>query len=115
MSTLVIKNLPENLHDKLRAQAARNHRSVTKEVVTLIESAVASERPEDKLPLHRVLGGRPVTIQELEYALARIDQSAVAEPSSVELTEYLGKWPHYKDIDEVVVYVRELRKDRGED
>ncbi len=31
MTTLVIKNLPDGLHARLKEQAQRNHRSVTKE------------------------------------------------------------------------------------
>ena len=34
MSTLVIKNLPEDLHARLKEQAERNRRSVTKEAVS---------------------------------------------------------------------------------
>jgi hypothetical protein len=41
MSTLVIKNLPEDLHARLRQQAERNRRSVTMEVIVLIERSVA--------------------------------------------------------------------------
>lgn len=36
-----------------------------------------------------------------------------AEPP-LDLTQCLGKWPHYQSLDEVVEYVRELRKDRDE-
>lgn len=91
MSTLVIKNLPEKLHDKLREQAARHHRSMTKEAVTLIEAGVT--------PRH----------------VHRQDPLAVAEPAPWDPVDYIGKWPRYKSIDEVVEYVRELRKDRDED
>lgn len=40
MATLVIKNLPDALHRKLTERAKRNHRSLTKEAVALIEAAV---------------------------------------------------------------------------
>lgn len=43
MSTLVVKNLPQELYDKLKQQAERNHRSVTKEIVSLIEASVAEQ------------------------------------------------------------------------
>jgi plasmid stability protein len=45
MATLVIKNLPEPLHRKLKERAERNHRSLTKEAVALIEAAVAGTSP----------------------------------------------------------------------
>ncbi len=38
-----------------------------------------------------------------------------ASESPLDLTQYIGKWPHYKSQDAVVKYVRELRKDRDED
>lgn len=40
MSSLVIKNLPDALHARLKARAARNHRSLTKEAIALLEAAV---------------------------------------------------------------------------
>lgn len=97
MSTLVIKNLPENLHEKLRAQAARNHRSVTKEVVTLIESAVASKRPTvDSPQSFKLKGGGGLTIDELEAAIAD------------------DHYSHYKSPDELNRYMDDLRADREE-
>jgi plasmid stability protein len=41
MSALVIKNLPEDLHNRLKARAARNHRSLTKEAIALLEAGVS--------------------------------------------------------------------------
>jgi len=38
--------------------------------------------------------------------------SPSAEP---DLTQFIGAHPHYKSMDEVVAYVRDLRKDRDED
>jgi len=40
MGALVIKNLPAALHERLKARAARNHRSLTKEAIALLEEAV---------------------------------------------------------------------------
>lgn len=39
MPGFVIKDLPPELHRKLKEQAARHHRSMTKEVVALLEQA----------------------------------------------------------------------------
>ena len=41
MATIVIKNLPETLHLQLKERARRHHRSLTKEAIALIESAVS--------------------------------------------------------------------------
>ena len=71
MSTLVIKNLPDALHARLKKQAQRNHRSVTKEVVSLIESGlVASRQPPKLSPPLKLAGGYRPTVEEIEAAIA---------------------------------------------
>lgn len=40
MSALVIKNLPEALHHRLKARARRNHRSLTREAIAILEAGV---------------------------------------------------------------------------
>lgn len=46
MATLVIKNLPEPLHAQLKERALRNHRSLNKEAVALIEATLAAAPPD---------------------------------------------------------------------
>ena len=41
MSSLLIKNIPDDLKKKLKEQAELNHRSMNKQVVSLLEQAVA--------------------------------------------------------------------------
>lgn len=66
MSTLVIKNLPEDLHARLREQAERNRRSVTMEVITLIERGVTHKRvPPTLSPPIRLKGG-PISDRDIE-------------------------------------------------
>ncbi len=36
MPSLVIKNLPEDIHHRLKVQAARHHRSMTREVIAIL-------------------------------------------------------------------------------
>lgn len=50
MAGFVIKELPEALHRKLREQAARHHRSMTKEVLALLEEALGAEAPQARAP-----------------------------------------------------------------
>jgi plasmid stability protein len=72
MSALVIKNLPEHLHAQLRLQAQRNHRSVTKEAIQLLETGLAANTPI-KAPLPpgiRLRGGHVASIEEIEAAIA---------------------------------------------
>lgn len=70
MSTIVIKNLPDDLHASLKRQAERNHRSVTKEVVSLIEAGVNQKSRKWNLPPPLKLKGGPITIEEIEAAIA---------------------------------------------
>ena len=50
MPGLVIKDLPAKLHRKLKDRAARSHRSMTKEVLAIIERALGEEVPPAKVP-----------------------------------------------------------------
>ena len=70
MPTLVVKNLPESLHERLKAHAQANHRAVTKEVVALIEQALkAPARTPVELPPPIKLRGGPATIEWIEAAI----------------------------------------------
>ena len=40
MAALLIKNVPTNLHNKLKEIAVRHHRSMTQEALVLLEEAV---------------------------------------------------------------------------
>jgi plasmid stability protein len=95
MSTLVIKNLPEELHARLKEQAQRHHRSVTKEVVSLIEAGLeAPAKPPMLLPTLQPHGGRALSLEEIEAAIAD------------------GRFARYRTLDEVKAYVDEMRADR---
>lgn len=72
MSTLVVRNLPEHLHEKLKQRAAANHRSMTKEVLHLLESGLqnqATARPLLPPPL-KLRSGRMLSIDDIEAAIA---------------------------------------------
>lgn len=71
MATLVIKNLPEELHVRLKEQARRHHRSVTKEVVNLIEAGLRGEEAKPSLPAPiRLKSGYRPTLKDIENAIA---------------------------------------------
>lgn len=74
MPTLVVKNVPEPLHERLKEQAQAHHRSVNKEVVALIEQGVlaprAARRPARPLPPLVRLSTGPVTTEWIEEAIA---------------------------------------------
>ena len=42
MTALVIKDLPETLHQRLKQQAHLHHRSMTKEAIVVLEAALMS-------------------------------------------------------------------------
>jgi plasmid stability protein len=44
--SLSIKDVPEETLHQLRARAERNHRSLQKELLTIIEAALIEEKPE---------------------------------------------------------------------
>jgi len=57
--TLSIKNAPDDLVERLRRRAARNHRSLQGELMAIIEAAVQAERaltPAEVLAEARKLG-----------------------------------------------------------
>lgn len=75
MSTLVVKNLPDQLHERLKAQAQQHHRSITKEAIALIEQGLLAPRvtasgAEANLPPLVRLPGGPLTAEWIEAAIA---------------------------------------------
>lgn len=51
MSTLVIKSVPEKLHQFLKESARAHRRSLTQEVITMLEQLVAVKKKEEKVPV----------------------------------------------------------------
>ena len=71
MSTIVVRNLPDHLHALLKQRAEHNHRSMTKEVVYLIEAGLvglATQRPLP--PPVKLRSGRMLSIDDIESAVA---------------------------------------------
>jgi plasmid stability protein len=50
MVGLVIKNLPDGLHQKLKTRAAQHHRSMTKEAIALLERGLESNQTVQEPP-----------------------------------------------------------------
>ena len=67
MPSILIKDIPADLHERLREAATRDHRSMNKEVVALLEAALA-ERPAELPPPIRA--AFPLTRDWLERAVA---------------------------------------------
>ena len=71
MATIVIRDLPDDLHERLKAQAKRNHRSLNKETVALIERQLTEPRAMPELPPPLRLKSGPVTIKQIEAAISK--------------------------------------------
>lgn len=71
MSTLVLKNLPVQLHARLKAQAAEHRRSLTQEAILVLEQGllVRPRRAPLPLPPPYVLKSGPLTIEQIETAI----------------------------------------------
>ena len=79
MPTLVVKSLPEPLHTRLREQAHRNHRSITKEAIVILERGLmgrstasigSGRRPlSSPLPPPLKLKGGPLTTEQIRAAI----------------------------------------------
>lgn len=69
MSTIVLKNVPDDIHARLKDRAQRNRRSVTKELLTMIEQGLTPTRVAPQLPPPIKLKGGPLTIEEIEAAI----------------------------------------------
>ncbi len=50
MAGLVIRDIPEQLHARLKQQAAQHHRSMNKEVITLLEQALDMDNTVREIP-----------------------------------------------------------------
>lgn len=83
VSTLVVKNLPNHLHEALRARARRNHRSLNKEAASIIEQAVreGAVQPVQSMAAAK---GQPLSISELDAALTDERYSHVGTLADVE-------------------------------
>jgi len=47
MASVLIKNLPDALHQQLKQRAEKHHRNLNKEVIALIEAALTNPHAED--------------------------------------------------------------------
>lgn len=69
MATLVVKDVPEEVHAALKQRAKHNRRSVAKEVLTMIERELTVPRAPKLPPPIRFKSGRMLTIEEIEAAI----------------------------------------------
>ena len=72
MPALLIKDIPKDLHVQLKRRAARNHRSLTKEALAILEGALR-ENPErltlGEIDRRRVKPRKPITAAFIRRAI----------------------------------------------
>lgn len=68
MASILIKDIPPDLHERLREAAVRDHRSLSKEVIALLEGALAERVPELPPPIELAF---PLTGDWLERAISK--------------------------------------------
>lgn len=74
MPTITVKNIPNEIYEKLKKTAESSHRSINSEIIACIERAVSSQQidPEQFLASARKLRGKtaffPITDSEFTEA-----------------------------------------------
>ena len=66
MPALLVKDLPSDLHRRLKEEAARNHRSMAKQVIAILDQILGEARPRPYPPPVRV--AFPITDEFLNKA-----------------------------------------------
>ena len=66
MPALVIKNLPAEIHRRLKSDAAQNHRSMTQQAIFVLEQGV--HRPRPIPPFKPYKGAFPLTDEFIRAA-----------------------------------------------
>ena len=74
MASITVKNIPEELYDRLKAAAKSNRRSINGEIISRIERSLTPRRaPTEQLVarirrLHESFDGRTLTVEQIEDA-----------------------------------------------
>jgi len=71
MPGMLVRDLPDHLHVRLKDQALRNGRSLSREVIMLLEEAMddrAGPRPLAEIDRMRIRGAGPLTDELLDCA-----------------------------------------------
>ena len=68
MSALLIRNLPPEVHERLRVLAQRNRRSLSEEAAHLLEEAIAAQMPLAAQPPTPFAGAFPLSDEWLDKA-----------------------------------------------
>ena len=80
MTALLIKNFPPELHRKLKEEATRYHRSMTRQAITLLEHALANSARNtvDVLP-EPIKLATPIKVQDVVTTIRETRESDVLQ------------------------------------
>ena len=76
MATVTVKNIPDELYNRLKIVAETNRRSINSEIIVCIEHAVKTRRvnPDEVLEnarrLRQLTADHPISDEEFNYAKA---------------------------------------------
>jgi plasmid stability protein len=84
MATLHVRNVPDELYERLRANAAANERSIGAEVVFLLEEELSSDRPAPRRRFPGALRRRPATATPFERFSPRSRQVIIEAQEAAE-------------------------------
>lgn len=59
MSTITLKNIPDDLHQRLKDRAERHHRSLNSEIIACLEGVLRSEPVDPRAFIDRIRTLRP--------------------------------------------------------
>ena len=74
MATVTVKNIPDELYDRLKSIAEINRRSINSEIIMCIENAVISRRIntgeilENARQLRQLTAGHPISDEDFNQA-----------------------------------------------
>ena len=75
MATVTVKNIPDDLYSRLKAEAAKNRRSINSEIIVCIEENLATAR----VPAEQVLGNVRRIRRRMKPGLMTIEQIGTAK------------------------------------
>ncbi|NOS99146.1 MAG: plasmid stabilization protein [Phycisphaerales bacterium] len=81
MASLLIRNLPDAIHVRLKQRAARHRRSLSREALVILEASLkdAGKRPSlQSIDRRRVRGLKPLTGAILRRALSQVKIALIA-------------------------------------
>lgn len=71
MTSILIKNLPQDLHQRLKQRARRNRRSMSAEAIVILEDVLGGPPRQwtlEEIDALRVRPGKPITREFVERA-----------------------------------------------